>query len=458
MFLQFVKMEFQAVVMAAGGGSRMMDLTSSIPKPLLPVGNKPLIWYPLNLLERIGFEEVIVVTTKEVQKLLNLDTKMKLDIVCIPDDADMGTADSLRHIHQKIKTDVLVLSCDLITDVALHEVVDLFRAHDATLSILMKKAQEPTEMVPGQKGKKKPVEQRDFIGVDDTGKRLLFMANEADLDEELVIKRSLLQKHPRMHIRTGLVDAHLYCLKKYVVDFLAENRSLTSIRSELIPYLVRKQFSSPTSLRQGQDNKEQDQKKDQKSLDIYSYMKGDSLLEFAPDKSCWNGHSIDLNEALHGGRVRCYVHIMKEGLCYRVNTLGLYIEANRQVPKLLSTLLCPEEPLVHVSAQVMDRGLVGSDSIIGSSTQVGEKTSIKHSIIGSTCTIKDRVKITNCIIMNSVTIEEGSSLQSCLVCHNAVIEKGADLRDCLIGSSQRLEPKSKHVNEVIVGSEQLMEI
>lgn len=54
------------------------------------------------------------------------------------------------------QTDVLVLSCDLITDVALHEVVDLFRAHDATLSMLMKKAHEPTEMVPGQKGKKKP--------------------------------------------------------------------------------------------------------------------------------------------------------------------------------------------------------------------------------------------------------------------------------------------------------------
>lgn len=31
-------------------------------------------------------------------------------------------------------------------------------------------------------------------------------------------------RHPRMHIRTGLMDAHLYCLKKYVVDFLVENR------------------------------------------------------------------------------------------------------------------------------------------------------------------------------------------------------------------------------------------
>ncbi|RLW05946.1 hypothetical protein DV515_00004808 [Chloebia gouldiae] len=228
--------------------------------------------------------EVIVITRKEIQKMLNLDTKMKLDFVCISDNMDMGTADSLRHIHQKIKnsyeaarlqqtsyckTDVLVLSCDLITDVDLYKVVDLFRTHDASLSMLMKKTHEPTEGVPGQKGKKKTVEQRDFIGVDDTGKRLLFMANEADLDEELVIKRSILQKtgavppkkkhplsrlcppssaaaggarpapppqlcspevaafhrHPRMHIRTGLMDAHLYCLKKYVVDFLVENRA-----------------------------------------------------------------------------------------------------------------------------------------------------------------------------------------------------------------------------------------
>ncbi|XP_021260649.1 translation initiation factor eIF-2B subunit gamma isoform X2 [Numida meleagris] len=422
-------MEFQAVVMAAGGGSRMTDLTSSIPKPLLPVANRPLLWYPLNLLERAGFEEVIVITRKEIQKMLNLDTKMKLDFVYISDNVDMGTADSLRHIHQKIKTDVLVLSCDLITDVDLYKVVDLFRTHDATLSMLMKKAHEPTEVAPGQKGKKKPVEQRDFIGVDDTGKRLLFMANEADLDEELVIKRSILQK------------------------------TITSLRSELIPHLVRKQFSSPTLLQQGLDNKEEGRKKkEQASLDIYSFIKEDnSLLKPAPDNSCWNDHRGDMNETLHEGKVRCYVHIMKEGLCCRVNTLALYIEANRQVPKLLFNLGL-EEPLVHGTAQITDRGMVGSDSIIGSSTQIGEKTSIKHSIIGSACTIKDKVKITNCIIMNSVTIEEGCCLQGSVICNNAVIEKGADIKDCLIGSDQRLETKAKHVNEVIVGTEQLMEI
>lgn len=54
-----------------------------------------------------------------------------------------------------LQTDVLVVSCDLITDVALHEVVDLFRAHNATLAMLLSKAHEFTETVPGQKGKKK---------------------------------------------------------------------------------------------------------------------------------------------------------------------------------------------------------------------------------------------------------------------------------------------------------------
>lgn len=44
-----------------------------------------------------------MITREEIQKMLNLDTKMKLDFVCISDNMDMGTADSLRHIHQKIK-------------------------------------------------------------------------------------------------------------------------------------------------------------------------------------------------------------------------------------------------------------------------------------------------------------------------------------------------------------------
>lgn len=46
--------EFQAIVMAGGRGSRMTELTAGRPKCLLPIGNKPMVWYPLQLLERTG--------------------------------------------------------------------------------------------------------------------------------------------------------------------------------------------------------------------------------------------------------------------------------------------------------------------------------------------------------------------------------------------------------------------
>lgn len=62
-----------------------------------------LDFFLLRLISLSFVLEVIVITRKEIQKMLNLDTKMKLDFVCISDNMDMGTADSLRHIHQKIK-------------------------------------------------------------------------------------------------------------------------------------------------------------------------------------------------------------------------------------------------------------------------------------------------------------------------------------------------------------------
>ncbi|MEQ2293631.1 Eukaryotic translation initiation factor 2B, subunit 3 gamma, 58kDa, partial [Ameca splendens] len=111
-------------------------------------------------------------------------------------------------------TDILVVSCDLITDVALHEVVDLFRAHNATLAMLMSKAHEFTETVPGQKGKQKTAEQRDFVGVDQSGKRLLFMANEADLEDGLSVRKSVI-RNPIMCIcvRAGALGARKYFME-----------------------------------------------------------------------------------------------------------------------------------------------------------------------------------------------------------------------------------------------------
>lgn len=51
-------MEFQAVILAAGRGSRMYPLNEQLPKALLPVANKPMIWYPIRMLQKAGFEGI----------------------------------------------------------------------------------------------------------------------------------------------------------------------------------------------------------------------------------------------------------------------------------------------------------------------------------------------------------------------------------------------------------------
>lgn len=74
--------------------------------------------------------------------------------------------------------------------------------------------------------------------------------------------------------------------------------------------------------------------------EILSSSKDDGLLELARDRSCWNDHRGDMSEAYHGGKLRCYVHVMEDGVCYRVNTLAAYVEANRVV-SVQAKLMCP---------------------------------------------------------------------------------------------------------------------
>lgn len=51
-----VMQEFQAILLAAGRGTRLPDVLRNTPKCLLPVGPYPLIWYPLNLLQQHKFQ------------------------------------------------------------------------------------------------------------------------------------------------------------------------------------------------------------------------------------------------------------------------------------------------------------------------------------------------------------------------------------------------------------------
>ena len=180
--------------MAAGKGSRMTDVTCGKAKCLLPVGGRPLLWYPLNMLRSVGFTEVIVIVPDSVKAEVakfpeKFDLSLKLDVVAIPaQDAEQGTADSLRFVHEKLTGgEVMVVSGDVILEDAdsLRSLVNLHRRKSAAMTCLLARPSLDlkTVSVPGAKTTKYKRE-RDLIGLKED--HLVFFTAEADVEDEEV--------------------------------------------------------------------------------------------------------------------------------------------------------------------------------------------------------------------------------------------------------------------------------
>ena len=241
-------MEFQAVLLAGGTGTRLYPLTEGIPKSFLPVANRPLIAYQLLLLEKAGFKEVLVAVAKigkaELENYLAQAHKGSILVDIQVVDEELETADVLRALKDKIKRDFLVISGDLITDVNLHHFADVHRINDATCTVLLRAPKTESKApgaAPSKPGKEGGIV--DFVALDEKRTRLLFLESASDVEEKLILPKALLVKHPNVFITNKMLDAHLYIFSRWILDLLEERPKITSIKTELLPFLLRYQFS-----------------------------------------------------------------------------------------------------------------------------------------------------------------------------------------------------------------------
>ena len=88
----------KGIVLAGGSGTRLMPLTDAFSKQLLPIYDKPMIFYPLSILMLAGIKEVLIITTKSDQdlfkKLLGNGENYGIQISYKVQDSPNGIADA----------------------------------------------------------------------------------------------------------------------------------------------------------------------------------------------------------------------------------------------------------------------------------------------------------------------------------------------------------------------------
>ncbi|KAL0892111.1 hypothetical protein ABMA27_015313 [Loxostege sticticalis] len=428
-------LEFQAVVLAAGRGSRLPDVGGAVSKCLLPVGPYPVLWYSLNMLERIGFQETMVVVLDEdksniLNALERCPLKIKYELIVIPSDEDWGTANSLKHISSRVTTDLLVISGDLISSINLNEVLNLYRKHDAALTTLFfNNGPEEWIELPGLKSKTKP--DRDLVCIDKETQRLVFLASASDFEDNVTIPRVLVKKFDSISMYSRLLDAHVYVMKKWVLSYLVETDKFTSVKGELVPHIVKKQLSKPQN---PAEKKGTSEKNLEITKDIFDFATESGYESKIREMSSYNDHKFGTKGVYYNDLIRCYAHIPdKNTFGMRVNTLSSFYLSNSKIwAKWEEITGSPLVDRFHPDSDVKTKQ-IDETSTVGEKSVVSEKTSIKNTFIGANCTIENKVRLTNCILMNNVTIKEGCVLQDCVIYTGATVENGCSLQHSLVG-------------------------
>ncbi len=126
----------QCVIMAGGKGERLMPLTKNTPKPLLQIGDKPIIQYNIDLIKRYGIQQIFITTnylSEKMDEYLFKSNQRRIQTVKEP--KMLGTIGALSLLKNDIKKDVLLMNSDLLTNIDLEAFYIHFINENADMAV-----------------------------------------------------------------------------------------------------------------------------------------------------------------------------------------------------------------------------------------------------------------------------------------------------------------------------------
>lgn len=127
-----------AIIMAGGKGERLLPLTKTIPKPMLKVGDKPIIEYNIDQLKAYGIQHFHISVNylgNVISDYFKDGSDKGISIQYLTEEKPMGTLGSVSMVEEFQKEDILVMNSDLLTNIDFADFYNEFREHEADMAV-----------------------------------------------------------------------------------------------------------------------------------------------------------------------------------------------------------------------------------------------------------------------------------------------------------------------------------
>ncbi len=142
----------KALILTAGLGTRLGELTKETPKPLLPVGGKPMLTYVIKYLAGFGFKQIALnlhFHPEAIRSVIGDGSQFGVDVTYSFESELLGTAGALKPLRYFFEgeTDFLVYYGDVITNQDLSNLIAFHRGHQSFATLLVHKRKNSNSVI-----------------------------------------------------------------------------------------------------------------------------------------------------------------------------------------------------------------------------------------------------------------------------------------------------------------------
>jgi mannose-1-phosphate guanylyltransferase len=137
----------KAILLAGGKGTRLRPLTVHTPKPIVPILNRPFLYYQIDLLKKVPeIDEVILSLNyqpRRIEEVFGEGEGLGVRLRYVVEPIPLGTAGAVRYAGDSLQESVVVFNGDVLTQVDLAAVLQLHRERKAKATIVLTPVENP---------------------------------------------------------------------------------------------------------------------------------------------------------------------------------------------------------------------------------------------------------------------------------------------------------------------------